>query len=373
MRGLQHRPGKGLELRAALHQPAQCVGVAGVVLGDHVGGGHARGQPERRLVGLGQLVVRGLVHIERQLQRARPPAGKVVVARDLVERQALIVVRANPGHRVDAALLQRRVGIGDRQVDGLGAPAGQHLAGEAAGLDLQAAQVVQRLDLAAEPAAHLRAGEPAGKIQDAVFVEQHPRQRQSLALEHPGVHLPGVQAERHAGIETQRGIGIEEPRRCGVPAIDDAMLDRVQHLASVHQVAGREDLDAELAVGDVADVARHVLGAGEQGRRLIRKAGSQPPRHGGRFLCVDRRGDRGAARGPQGGSFQKRTALHETGLQWAPASVRLGRAARRLGKGRQQHGPAIQFVQAEFVRIVDGRQIQAIGRKRGRAASAVAP
>ena len=259
--------------------------------------------------------MRGLVHIQRQLPRARPPARKVVVARDLVERQALVVIGTDPGHRVDLALFQRGVGVGHRHIHGRRAHAREHLAGEAVGLDLQAAQIIDGLDLAAKPAAHLRAGVAAGKVQDVVLAKQHARERQALALRHPGVHLARVQAERHAGVEAERRVDIEIAGRGRVAAFDHAVPDGLQHLPGWHGILAGGDHDAETAIGDLADIARHVLRAGVQRGGFVGKAGCQPPCHHGRFLRMRRQGQGGSAgRGAQGGLLEEGAAAHGRNL-----------------------------------------------------------
>ena len=89
---------------------------------------------------------------------ALPEARIVVVRRDLVEAELLVVVGADPLGGVDRAALQRRIDVAARDLLRHEAELLQHLAGKAADAHLQALQVGDGLDLLAEPAAHLRAG-----------------------------------------------------------------------------------------------------------------------------------------------------------------------------------------------------------------------
>ncbi|MCY1519369.1 hypothetical protein D9M68_541190 [compost metagenome] len=246
----------------------------------------------------------------------------------LVEGQAFVVIRADPGHRVHDALFERGVGFRNRHRDGRRAQPRQHVAGESARLHFQAAQIVDGLDFAAEPAAHLGAGIAAGKVQDVVLVEQYACKRLAFALRHPCVHLPRIQSERHAGIEAKRRVGIEVSGGRRVAAVDDAVLHGLEHLPRLHQVAGGVYLDTETSIGDVGHIAGDVLRDGKQRGRFIGKTGGQSPCDRGGFLRENRGRQGGAAGGgAQGGLLQKRAASHGKG---PPSCAERCRRCRRL-------------------------------------------
>src|SRR2546426_11883981 len=85
---------------------------------------------------------------------------------DLVEAELLVVVGSYPFCRVDRALLER--GIDIRSADQLrhDAQLREHEARHAADAELEPLEILHRLDLLAEPAAHLAAG-VSGEQRDA--------------------------------------------------------------------------------------------------------------------------------------------------------------------------------------------------------------
>ena len=86
---------------------------------------------------------------------AFPPARIVVVGRDLLEAELLVVIRADPFGGVDGALLQRRIDFTAGDLLRHDAELGHHGAGKAADAHLETLQIGDCLDLLAEPAAHL--------------------------------------------------------------------------------------------------------------------------------------------------------------------------------------------------------------------------
>ncbi|MNV24672.1 hypothetical protein D3C71_1157440 [compost metagenome] len=323
-----------MQLGALGDQAAQRGGVLGVVLGDHVVGRRGRCLRQDGLVVLGQLVVGVLVDVERHLQRAFPPARVVVVRGHLVEAQLFIVVGADPFGRVDGALFQRRVDVAAGNLLRHHAQARQHGAREGADAELQALQVVHRLDFLAEPAAHLRAGIAAGEVDDVVGLEDVAQQRQAVAVAHPGIHLAGVQAERHGGVKAQdRVLAVVVVRRA-VAAFDRAVLHAIQHLQRRDDFAGREHADGELAAGGFGHVLGDAFAAGIDGVGATGEAGRQAPVQGGGLLGDDGRRQGGTACcGPQGGFLQKGTALHASLPTWIKfffrVPGRIGGAPRR--------------------------------------------
>src|SRR5262249_48271778 len=91
---------------------------------------------------------------------------------DLVEAELLVVVRPDPFGGVDRALLQRRIDVAAGEHLGDDTHATDDVSGETEDAHLQSLEVVDRLDLLAEPPAHLRAGAAAREAGDvAVLVE----------------------------------------------------------------------------------------------------------------------------------------------------------------------------------------------------------
>ena len=101
-----------------------------------------------------------------------------------------------------------------------------HLAAEAADAELQALDVGDRLDLLAEPAAHLRAGVAAGEVDDVVLGVELAHQLEAVAFVHPRRHLARVQAERDRAAEREGRILAEEVVRRGVRHLDGARSAR---------------------------------------------------------------------------------------------------------------------------------------------------
>src|SRR5690242_9817858 len=70
-----------------------------------------RGGHERRLIELRQFLPLGQVDDVVALAAAFPPARVIIVFRDLVEAELLVVIRADPFRRVDGAFLKRRIDV----------------------------------------------------------------------------------------------------------------------------------------------------------------------------------------------------------------------------------------------------------------------
>src|ERR1044071_5445870 len=105
LRGAQDVLRELVQLYAALHQPLQRRDILRVVLSHHVDVGLVAGRLDRRLVFLRQLVPFLEIDVERVHRVRFPPSGEVIVRRDLVEAELLVVVRADPFGGVDRAEL----------------------------------------------------------------------------------------------------------------------------------------------------------------------------------------------------------------------------------------------------------------------------
>src|SRR5262245_26053948 len=120
---------------------------------------------------------------------ALPEARVIVVLRNLLEAELLVVIRTDPLSRIDGALFERRIDVAAGELLRHHADLLQHLAGDSADAHLQAREIGNRLDLLAEPAAHLRAGVAAGEADHTELLEELVAERIAAALIPPGVLL----------------------------------------------------------------------------------------------------------------------------------------------------------------------------------------
>src|SRR3954468_23272163 len=134
---------------------------------------------------------------------AFPEARVVIELRYLVEAELLVVVRADPLRGVDRALLQRRIDVRATELLRHDAELRHDEARHAADTHLDALQVVDRLDLLPEPAAHLAAGIAGENRLDAVVLEQRLERLLAPAVIPPGVRLPRVRPEAHGAGERE--------------------------------------------------------------------------------------------------------------------------------------------------------------------------
>src|SRR4029453_10481958 len=149
-----------------------------------------------RLIVLRQLVPFRQVDKEVVRGAAFPPTGIIVVRRNLVEAELLVIVRTDPLGRINGALLQGRINIAAGDLLGDDAQRLQRLAGPAADAHLEAFEIVDGLDLFTEPAAHLCAGIAADKRVHVVLLAKLVHQFHAVAVVEPRVLLTGIQPER---------------------------------------------------------------------------------------------------------------------------------------------------------------------------------
>ena len=185
----------------------------------------------------------------------------------------------------------------------------------------------RRLDLLAEPAAHLAAGVAAGKRVNVELLVELVHQLHAAALIHPGVLHARVEAERHRGAEREGRILAEVVVGRGVAHLDGAVLHRIGGCERRHDFAGGENLDLEFVVGRFGDrLGEHFRRAVDRVERL-REARGQPPFQFRRRLRDRRRGDRGGGE-PTPAAFEELTTFHVT-----PPDVRV-RVRIQLPDGR---------------------------------------
>src|SRR5262245_55050649 len=87
-----------------------------------------------------------------------PPSGVVIVFRDLLETELLVVGGSNPLHRVDGALFERGIDIAGRKLLRHHAELTDDFPGESPDPELQALQILDLVDFLAKPSAHLADG-----------------------------------------------------------------------------------------------------------------------------------------------------------------------------------------------------------------------
>ncbi len=186
-----------------------------------------------------------------------------------------------------------------------------HLPSDAGDAELQALQVVEGLELLAEPAAHLGAGVPARQAVEVLPSVELVEEIEPAAVIGPGGHLTRVQAEGDGGAERVGRILADVVIRRRMGHLDGAVGDRIGRLRRSDDLARREGLDLETAVGRLRHVAHEQLGRPEERVEGFREARRQPPlhlRHGLGDCGAGNRagGETGSCRG------EELTTLHRT-------------------------------------------------------------
>src|SRR5215471_7979659 len=103
---------------------------------------------------------------------AFPEARIVVVLCNLRKSELLVVIWSHPFGGIDRTLLQRRVDIAAGELLWHHPDLLQHLTRNAADAEFETREIGNRLDLLAEPAAHLRSRVAGRETNDAKFLEQ---------------------------------------------------------------------------------------------------------------------------------------------------------------------------------------------------------
>jgi hypothetical protein len=142
----------------------------------------------------------------------------------------------------------------------------------------------------------------------------------------PGVELAEVHAEGNGAVEGKGGVLAGEVVGGRVGALDRALLDRIHRTEGRHDLAGREDADLELAVGQGGDALGHMLAGAIDGVEALREGGGAAPAQLRGGLGEGGRGKRGG-----GGSGQRRprdeaTSVHR--MFGSQGAHRRGRSTR---------------------------------------------
>ncbi len=170
--------------------------VLSIVFGDHPAAGIARCRLHGGLVVLGQHIPS--VHVDEHVLScaARPPGRVVVVFRDLVEAELLVVVGPDKLHGIDGAFFEGRVDVPSRDLLRDHAELGDDRAGEACDPHFEALQILDFADLLAKPTPHLGSG-IAHRDEVALKARQDfLHQIVAAAVHQPRLHLSRVEAER---------------------------------------------------------------------------------------------------------------------------------------------------------------------------------
>src|ERR1700733_14824244 len=185
---------------------------------------------------------------------AFPEAGVVVILRDLLEAELLVVIGADPLGRIDRAFFQRGINVAARELLRHDANFLQHLTGNTADAEFQSGKIGNGLDLLAEPAAHLGASVAAGKSDHAELLEELIAKLLTSALIPPGILHARVQAERHRSVDLESRILADIVIRDGMAEFDGAVRGSVKSLKTGNNFAGRKNLDLKFVVGHLGDV-----------------------------------------------------------------------------------------------------------------------
>src|SRR6185437_8174744 len=124
----------------------------------------------------------------------------------------------------------------------------QHLPGNAADAKLQSRKIGNRLDLLAEPAAHLGAGVAAGKSDHIVLLEELVAEFHAAALIPPGVLHTRIEPEWHRRIDGEGRILADIIIGNGMAHLDGVLGRRVERLQPRNDFASLENLDLKLVV-----------------------------------------------------------------------------------------------------------------------------
>jgi hypothetical protein len=166
----------------------------------------------------------------------------------------------------------------------------------------------------------LRAGVAAGEADDVVVAIELAHQLQAVALDHPGRHLPAVQAEGDGAAKGEGLVLAEEVIGRRVRDLDGARLHRINHLQGRHELPAGMHRDLELAAGHLRDLLREHVGRAEDGVQRLRETRCEAPAHlrlrmhdGGGGACSQHTGEAGLAH--EGTAFHGHGCLLISGLR----------------------------------------------------------
>ena len=142
---------------------------------------------------------------------------------------------------------------------------GDHRRGEAGDAHLHALEIVDGVDLLAEPTAHLRHGVAGEQTVDVVLGVERVHHRFAAALQPPGILHAAVEAERDGAGEGEGGVPVPHVVGRGVTGFHRAQHHRLGDLQRRDlRLAARDGADLELAVGALSDQLGEILRAALQ-------------------------------------------------------------------------------------------------------------
>ncbi|MNT39520.1 hypothetical protein D3C72_1757750 [compost metagenome] len=106
-------------------------------------------------------------------------------------------------------------------------------------------------------------------------------------MQHPGIHLAGIEAERNGRAQCERGVLAIEVVGHAVRHFHGALLHAVHHAEGRHQLATGVHGDFKLAARHGLDGLGEHISAAVNGVQRLGEAGSQAPANG--CLGVDGR------------------------------------------------------------------------------------
>src|SRR5690606_21927803 len=126
----------------------------------------------------------------------------------------------------------------------------------------------------------------------------------AAAMIHPGVLHAAVETEGNSGAESKGWVLAPVVVAAGVANLDRALGNLVGGFKARCQFAGRKDLDLELAVGRIGDIAGERLGGAEDRVEALGKTRGQTPVDLRRALR-DRRSGHGTGRDANPCAFEE--------------------------------------------------------------------
>src|SRR5690606_18862493 len=159
----------------------------------------------------------------------------------------------------------------------LDAEPGEHLPTHAADAELEPLQIIDRPDLLAEPAAHLRAGVAHDEAMDVERVEGLVDDLSPASDVPPRMLMARIEPERDTGSERQhrRPVGIEVGGR--LRTLYRPVSHRVERPEPRGDCTRRMRLDREPAVCRLRDIAREPLRRAEDDVEPAREGRCEPP------------------------------------------------------------------------------------------------
>jgi hypothetical protein len=168
---------------------------------------------------------------------------------------------------------------------------------------------IERLDLLAKPAAHLRSRIAERDAINIIGPIELIQQVEAAAIGEPCVHLARVKSKRNGRSECKRLILADVIVGGAVPHLHGAVRYRIEHLKGRHDFTRAEDADLEFLVGKFGYRPAEHLARTIKRIEVLREGGGEPPPQSGTRLRDSGRANC-AGRGGKTYSLQKFSAIH---------------------------------------------------------------